>query len=163
RRKATLGALALLSAAGAAAAAAARDPLLLGLIALVGMLNGMGRDRGAVLILEQALLPATTDDRGRTRVFAVYNVLQDVGHALGRHRDAGEGHPRHARKPEGLVEDLRIVRDRQPGGRVRRDGPAELFLRRTILRGRAGRRRAFLRGANPECGLASGRGVAGGE
>jgi predicted MFS family arabinose efflux permease len=43
----------------------------------------MGRDRGAALILEQAVLPSTTDDRGRTAVFARYNVLQDIGHALG--------------------------------------------------------------------------------
>jgi hypothetical protein len=47
------------------------------------MLNGMGRDRGAALILEQAALPATTTDAERTVVFARYNVLQDVGHALG--------------------------------------------------------------------------------
>jgi MFS family permease len=36
------------------------------LASFVAMLNGMGRDRGAALILEQAALPATTDDAGRT-------------------------------------------------------------------------------------------------
>jgi hypothetical protein len=51
--------------------------------AFLGMINGMGRDRGAALILEQAMLPATTSDEGRTKVFAVYNILQDTGHALG--------------------------------------------------------------------------------
>jgi MFS family permease len=51
--------------------------------ALLGMLNGMGRDRGAALVVEQAALPSTTTDAGRTRSFAVYNVIQDVGHALG--------------------------------------------------------------------------------
>ena len=51
--------------------------------ALLGMLNGMGRDRGASLVLEQAILPATVSDAGRTRAFAGYNVLQDAGHALG--------------------------------------------------------------------------------
>jgi MFS family permease len=49
----------------------------------VGMVNGMGRDRGAALALEQAALPATTDERGRTSAFAWYNALQDGGHALG--------------------------------------------------------------------------------
>ncbi|MBI5836446.1 MAG: MFS transporter [Candidatus Eisenbacteria bacterium] len=29
------------------------------------------------------MLPATTDDRGRTRAFAWYNVMQDAGHAVG--------------------------------------------------------------------------------
>jgi len=47
------------------------------------MVNGMGRDRGASLVIEQAVLPATTSDEHRTRAFAWYNVLQDVGHAFG--------------------------------------------------------------------------------
>ncbi len=51
--------------------------------ALLGMLNGMGRDRGASLVLEQAILPATVSNSDRTRAFAWYNVLQDAGHALG--------------------------------------------------------------------------------
>jgi len=51
--------------------------------ALIGMLNGMGRDRGASLVLEQAILPATVGEGERTRAFAWYNLLQDIGHALG--------------------------------------------------------------------------------
>src|SRR5262249_2105174 len=51
--------------------------------AFFGMVNGMGRDRGAALVLEQAVLPATTTDAERTRAFAWYNVLQDAGHAAG--------------------------------------------------------------------------------
>jgi predicted MFS family arabinose efflux permease len=47
------------------------------------MLNGMGRDRGAALVIEQAMLPATTTAEGRTQAFAWYNVAQDIGHALG--------------------------------------------------------------------------------
>jgi predicted MFS family arabinose efflux permease len=47
------------------------------------MLNGMGRDRGANLVLEQGRLPATTTAAQRTLAFAWYNVAQDVGHALG--------------------------------------------------------------------------------
>jgi len=75
--------LALLSAGGGALFALTLDPILMAGAAFLGMVNGMGRDRGASLILEQAVLPSTTTDEGRTRVFAVYNILQDVGHALG--------------------------------------------------------------------------------
>jgi len=51
--------------------------------AFVGMFNVNGRDRGAIPILEQAMFPATTTDADRTRVFAWYNVLLDVGYAAG--------------------------------------------------------------------------------
>ncbi len=75
--------LALLGAAGGAALAVASSPLVVGLAAFAGMVNGMGRDRGAALVVEQAMLPATVPDAARTRAFAWYNVLQDAGHALG--------------------------------------------------------------------------------
>jgi predicted MFS family arabinose efflux permease len=51
--------------------------------AFMGMVNGMGRDRGGALVLEQAILPATVGDAERTRTFAIYHLLQDAGHALG--------------------------------------------------------------------------------
>lgn len=82
-RRRFLLALAALTAAGTAAFALAASPLLLALFAFVGMLNGMGRDRGAALVLEQAALPATTTDARRTRVVASYTMLQDVGHGVG--------------------------------------------------------------------------------
>jgi len=56
---------------------------LIAACAFIGMFNVHGRDRGAIPIVEQALLPATTDDAGRTRVFAWYNVLLDTGYAIG--------------------------------------------------------------------------------
>jgi MFS family permease len=82
RRRFLLG-VALLTVAGGAALALASDPLLAALAAFAGMVNGMGRDRGASAVLEQAMLPATVTDAERTRAFAWYNVLQDTGHALG--------------------------------------------------------------------------------
>jgi MFS family permease len=82
-RKKSLLSLSFLSAAGGAAFAFGHEPAILGALAFVGMMNGMGRDRGAALILEQAILPATATDQERTRIFAWYNVLQDIGHALG--------------------------------------------------------------------------------
>jgi len=75
--------LALTGAAGGAVLALASSALAVGAAVFVGMVNGMGRDRGASLVIEQAVLPATTSDEHRTRAFAWYNVLQDVGHAFG--------------------------------------------------------------------------------
>jgi MFS family permease len=82
-RRRTLLLLALASAAGGVALAFLHDAITLAVAAFAGMANGMGRDRGAAMVVEQAVLPATTDDAGRTRAFAWYNVLQDAGHALG--------------------------------------------------------------------------------
>lgn len=82
-RRRALIVLALASAAGGLALLATAHVAAAGMVAFLGMVNGMGRDRGAQLVLEQAALPATTTAAGRTRSFAWYNVLQDTGHALG--------------------------------------------------------------------------------
>jgi MFS family permease len=82
-RRRTLVVLAMFAAAGGLALLWADQLLVACAVAFLGMVNGMGRDRGAQLILEQAILPATTSDAQRTRAFAWYNVLQDIGHALG--------------------------------------------------------------------------------
>ena len=82
-RKRFLIALALLGILGTIAFILLANPWAIAAAALIGMLNGMGRDRGAARALEQAVLPATANDRERTRVMAWYNVLQDAGHALG--------------------------------------------------------------------------------
>lgn len=79
----SLVSIALLSSGGAIALALSSHPVALGVAAFIGMVNGMGRDRGAALVLEQAVLPETTSDRERTGAFARYNILQDVGHAIG--------------------------------------------------------------------------------
>ncbi len=54
-----------------------------GAAAFVGMVNTQGSDRGAAHALEQAILPATTNDADRTHVFAWYNALSDIGGAAG--------------------------------------------------------------------------------
>jgi MFS family permease len=82
-RRSFLFVLSLFVGFGTLAFALLDHPAALAAAAFVGMLNGMGRDRGAALILEQAALPATTDDRNRTAVIAGHTLLQDVGHALG--------------------------------------------------------------------------------
>lgn len=82
-RRRCLVLLTLLSVGGTVAFAFVSSPLALALSAFVGMLNGMGKDRGAALILEQAALPSTTTPRARTQVIAWYTMLQDLGHAAG--------------------------------------------------------------------------------
>ena len=81
--RATLLLVTFSSCVGAVLLALSTHPVALGFAALVGMVNGMGRDRGAALVVEQSALPATASDRERTMVFAKYNVLQDIGHAVG--------------------------------------------------------------------------------
>lgn len=79
----TLSALALASAACGAILPLCSGLVPLTILAFLGMLNGMGRDRGACLVLEQATLPSTTAPETRTLAFAWYNVAQDTGHAMG--------------------------------------------------------------------------------
>jgi MFS family permease len=82
-RRRALVVLSLLGALGGLALALSSGVAVIGAAAFVGMVNGMGRDRGACLIIDQAILPATSSDAARTSAFAWYNVLQDAGHALG--------------------------------------------------------------------------------
>jgi MFS family permease len=82
RRRVLVG-LALLSAVGYLALAVFSDASALVPLAFVGMLNGMGRDRGAASALDQAILPETVPDSRRTWALAWYNVTLDGGHALG--------------------------------------------------------------------------------
>jgi len=82
-RRRTLGLLAMGTAAGYAALAFSHQVFVLVAIAFCGMVNGMGRDRGAASSLEQAILPETTSPERRTLVLAWYNLTLDAGHALG--------------------------------------------------------------------------------
>ncbi|HET7766466.1 MAG TPA: MFS transporter [Burkholderiales bacterium] len=75
--------LGVIAAAGGAVFAFAAEALVLGGAAFLGMLNSLGKDRAAALALEQAILPSTGSDAERTRAFAWYNVIQDIGHGLG--------------------------------------------------------------------------------
>jgi MFS family permease len=82
QRRFLLG-LSMLGVAGGLVAALGSDFWILAAASFVGMLNGMGRDRGAALVIEQAVLPTTATPEGRTGAFAWYHLVQDVGHALG--------------------------------------------------------------------------------
>ena len=82
-RRRFLIAITTLMVLGGAAIIFASSFTLIAAAAFLGMVNGMGRDRGAAVVIEQAILPATVPAAGRTRAFAWYNILQDAGHALG--------------------------------------------------------------------------------
>ncbi|MGH7931749.1 MAG: MFS transporter, partial [Candidatus Binataceae bacterium] len=83
-RRRFLFALAFISAAGGLAIVfAAATPVIVTAAAFAGMVNGMGKDRGAALVVEQAILPVTASASGRTQAFAMYNVAQAIGAALG--------------------------------------------------------------------------------
>jgi len=75
--------LSALSAAGGLALAAGVQGPLLGAAVLLGMVNGMGRDRGAASTLDQVMLPGTADDRSRTALLSWYHLVVDLGHAAG--------------------------------------------------------------------------------
>lgn len=82
-RRRSLLTLGFVSSAGGFALMITHDLPAVCVTAFLGMVNGMGRDRGAALVLEQAILPSTVTPERRTRAYAWYNVLQDAGHALG--------------------------------------------------------------------------------
>jgi MFS family permease len=82
RRPVLIG-LTILSAVGYAALAATTTASALVPFVFVGMLNGMGRDRGAASSLEQAILPEAVSADRRTWSLAWYNLVLDGGHALG--------------------------------------------------------------------------------
>src|SRR2546428_9795922 len=58
-------------------------PSVVGLAAFLGMVNGMGRDRGPAQALEQSVLADATSDDHRTAAFVRYTFVQDVLGACG--------------------------------------------------------------------------------
>ncbi|MBI3666377.1 MAG: MFS transporter, partial [Acidobacteria bacterium] len=82
-RRNTLVALSLLGCVGGGGVALAGALPGFALLAFLGMLNGMGRDRGPAFSLDQAILADIARPERRTWVMAWYNVLLDAGHALG--------------------------------------------------------------------------------
>jgi MFS family permease len=82
-RRRFLLALSLFGVLGGLVATVGSGFWLVAAASFCGRINGMGRDRGAALAVEQAVLPATATPEKRTGVFAWYHLVQDVGHALG--------------------------------------------------------------------------------
>jgi MFS family permease len=107
-RRRGLVVVAIASAAGGALVAVASDLAVLAVAAFIGMMNSLGKDRAAAMALEQAILPGTVGDAGRTRVFAWYNVTQDIGHGIGAALAAAPEALR-AAGIAGEVESLRVA------------------------------------------------------
>lgn len=82
RRRAGILLAALMAIGGVGLVLAPAFPML-ALLCFFGMVNAMGRERGALFTLEQTILPETTDPRRRTQALAWYNVVLDAGQALG--------------------------------------------------------------------------------
>src|SRR3989304_6197949 len=68
-----------------------RDLGLVYAAAFFGMVNGMGRDRGGAVALEQAMLPETVSAERRTWALAFYNLALDTGGGGGGARGAAGG------------------------------------------------------------------------
>lgn len=82
-RRRSLILLAIVSAFGGIALIAFHSPISLVLMSFVTMLNGMGTDRSAAFAIEQAAIPGLVSDKQRTWTLSWYNVVLDVGGALG--------------------------------------------------------------------------------
>jgi MFS family permease len=82
-RRRLLMLLGAIGAFGYAAMAWSMPAALLIACAFLGTVNAMGRDRGGVSALEQAMLPDTVPADRRTWALAWYNLVLDVGHAVG--------------------------------------------------------------------------------
>jgi len=83
RRRTLIGASVLGAAGLGALAAAPAAPFVVGLAAFLGMVNGMGRDRGPAQALEQSVLADATSDAHRTTAFVRYSFVQDMLGACG--------------------------------------------------------------------------------
>jgi MFS family permease len=82
RRQLLVG-LSAIAAAGYLVLALPLPAVVLIPLAAAGTVNAMGRDRGGLGALEQAVLPETATPETRTWVLARYNLLLDSGHAVG--------------------------------------------------------------------------------
>lgn len=82
-RRASLAAVSILMSAGGLSAAFLTEPGIFMAGAFLGMINGMGRDRGAGLTLDQSILAQAQAPEKRTSAFAWYNLVVDAGHSIG--------------------------------------------------------------------------------
>lgn len=82
-RRKTLVIYALLSAIGVLAICVSENFYAILATAFFGMLNARGKDRGAALVVESAILPSLESNQCRTQAFAWYSLVQDIGLAIG--------------------------------------------------------------------------------
>jgi predicted MFS family arabinose efflux permease len=82
-RKSLLMLGALLMAIAGYVFAMSANPTLLVLAAIFGTVSPSGKEVGPFLSIEQAILPQTTQDQGRTAVFSAYNLVGSLFGAFG--------------------------------------------------------------------------------
>jgi MFS family permease len=82
-RRLTMTGLSLLSAIGGLGFAFTGRAASIVVMAFIGMLNGMGTDRGPIFSIEQAIIPQMVAAERRTLAFSWYNVVIESGQALG--------------------------------------------------------------------------------
>jgi MFS family permease len=82
-RRRVLILLAIFGAAGGLGLALSPSVIVIAALSFLGMVNGMGHDRGGAYALEQSALSGATSVRERTKLFAAYHAAGDVGCALG--------------------------------------------------------------------------------
>lgn len=73
----------LVTAVGLLAIAVLTTPAALAIAACLGLVNGMGRDRGPAQVLEQSILSDALPESARARGMTWYTAVQDVGGSLG--------------------------------------------------------------------------------
>jgi MFS family permease len=83
RRRSLLVVGAALMALAGVAFVATNNPIFLTLAAIFGTISPSGKEVGPFLSIEQAILPETTGEQDRTKVFSVYNLVSSLSGALG--------------------------------------------------------------------------------
>lgn len=82
-RRKSLSFLSTIMATSGIALAFSSETFLLITASFVGMVNGMGRDRGALQAIDQAVIAQSAQPENRTATFARYTFITDVGAAIG--------------------------------------------------------------------------------
>ncbi len=82
-RRRTLVTLSILGTLGGLGLALTNQFCWILVLAFLGMLNGMGTDRGPAFSLEQAVIPQTMSSDRRTLALSWHSLIMDAGHALG--------------------------------------------------------------------------------
>ncbi len=82
-RRRSLLLISLVMAGGAVALALVGSFLPVLLASFIGMVNGMGRDRGPAQAIDQAIIAQSVPAAHRTAAFSKYTFLQDIGTGIG--------------------------------------------------------------------------------
>jgi MFS family permease len=82
-RRKSLAILSAVMGVSAILLAFSSETYLLVIASFVGMVNGMGRDRGALQAIDQAVIAQSASQENRTAMFSRYTFVLDIGGAVG--------------------------------------------------------------------------------